>query len=252
VCDENEDEWIKPIFDTIHFRYQVRAEVRRIRSVYDVGRLARDGTRFTCFRVMRRRPLLKDPIAFFSAPWLAKRFGVAVIVLIRHPAAFASSLKRLNWQFDFSNLSSQPLLTRDLLHPWESQIRDFSRRPRDIVDQAALLWTMIYGVADVFMRKHKDWIFVRHEDLSMDPVGGFRELFEAANLAYSPRIERAVRSSTGQRNPAEAPAGVIHALQRDSRAAIVNWKQRLNSHEVARLRAGVEAVAPLFYSETSW
>src|SRR5262245_42175545 len=34
------------------------------------------------------RPLLKDPIALFSAAWIAQNYNADMIVLIRHPAAY--------------------------------------------------------------------------------------------------------------------------------------------------------------------
>jgi hypothetical protein len=52
------------------------------------------------YRLGAYRPLMKDPIAFFSAEWLARTFGMDVVVLVRHPAALAGSLKRLDWHVD--------------------------------------------------------------------------------------------------------------------------------------------------------
>jgi hypothetical protein len=71
-------------------------------------------------------PLIKDPIALFAAEWLADVFGVRVVVLIRHPAAFAASLKRLNWTHPFGDFLAQPLFMRDLLAPFEEDIRRFA------------------------------------------------------------------------------------------------------------------------------
>ena len=101
-----------------------------------------------------------------------------VVVLLRHPVAFASSLRRLYWRFDFRNWLDQPLLMRDWLGPFEAEIREQAERPADVIEQAGLLWNVICSVADQFREQHQDWIFLRHEDLSMDPMGGFQELFE--------------------------------------------------------------------------
>lgn len=43
----------------------------------------------------RSRPLVKDPFALFSAEWFADNFDAEVIVIVRHPAAVVSSIKRL-------------------------------------------------------------------------------------------------------------------------------------------------------------
>ena len=42
------------------------------------------------------RLVIKDPISALSSDWLARNFALEVVVLVRHPAAFAASLKRLN------------------------------------------------------------------------------------------------------------------------------------------------------------
>ena len=53
---------------------------------------------------------------------MAERFDLAVVAMIRNPAAFASSIKRLAWGFDFRNWLDQELLMRDLLHPFTDEI----------------------------------------------------------------------------------------------------------------------------------
>ena len=60
-------------------------------------------------------PLLKDPFAVLSLRWFAEVLHCRIVVTVRHPAAFASGLKRLGWSFDFGDLLRQPLLMRDHL-----------------------------------------------------------------------------------------------------------------------------------------
>src|SRR5439155_664004 len=81
---------------TLRFRYNLGGQLAHLRDVEDVRRLAVDGAHFLGSRLRAARPLLKDPIAAFSASWLARTFGMATVVVVRHPGAFASSLKRLH------------------------------------------------------------------------------------------------------------------------------------------------------------
>ncbi len=37
-----------------------------------------------------------------SAEWLAKTYNINVVVLIRHPAAYIYSMKRMKWGFNFA------------------------------------------------------------------------------------------------------------------------------------------------------
>src|SRR6185437_11687325 len=87
--------------------------------------------------------LVKDPIALFSSEWLAATFGMRVVVMIRHPAAFAVSIRRRNWRHRFGDFLDQPLLMRDFLGPHETELRAAGQRRPAILDEAILLWNVL-------------------------------------------------------------------------------------------------------------
>jgi hypothetical protein len=198
------------------------------------------------------RSLIKEPLAFFSAEWLVSEFEADPIILIRHPGAFASSLRLKNWQFDFNQMLAQPLLMRDHLEPFRSEIEAAARRKPDILDQAVLLWRIIYRVALTYRERHPDWMFVRHEDLSRDPVHGFEDMFRHTRLSYTEENRGKVLRSSAEGNPSEAPGNVVHWLDRDSRRVAVAWKQRLTPQEITHIREGVEDVSSRYYAESDW
>jgi hypothetical protein len=198
------------------------------------------------------RPLMKDPIAFFSAEWLAKTYDMDVIVLIRHPAAFASSLKRLDWWCPTDHLLGQPQLMDGYLKPFRQELEHLDNSPDDIIEHANLYWRMVNHVALIYQRRHPDWLFLRHEDLSAHPVEEFRKVFDRLNLRFTGRVRRAIECHTAAKNPAEAPQGVIHELMRNSRENIWNWRHRLSPEEIDRIREGTADVAGHFYSEADW
>jgi hypothetical protein len=195
---------------------------------------------------------MKDPIAIFSTEWLAKKFDMDVVMLIRHPVAFVSSIKRLNWQHNFSDFIEQPLLMQDHLHPFEAELKDHVLNKRDIIDQGILLWKLIYFMVDKFRKAHEDFIFVKHEDLSLNPLEEFRTLFTRLNVKLTEDIRRMIMEYSDACNPAEAPQGVMHQLKRNSTASINNWKTRLSDLEVKRIREGVESISSLFYKDEDW
>jgi hypothetical protein len=203
-------------------------------------------------RLRGARPLLKDPIALFSAEWLADTYGMDVVVLIRHPAAFASSLKRLGWTFPFPDLLAQPRLLQDHLAPFEDDIRRVHAAPDDVIDHAILIWRILHYTILKYRLRRPDWVFVRHEDLSLRPVDEFRALFARLGLDFRPEVRRTIEAHTSRENAREAPAGAVHELRRDSRANVWNWAQRLRPDEVARVRAGTEDLARRFYPEARW
>jgi hypothetical protein len=250
VTEENEGPYVEPLRRTLEFRYALGPQLRAIRSPRDAGRSARDLASFTVSRMRRSRPLLKDPIAVFSSEWLASRFDAQPIVLIRHPAAFASSLVRLGWTQDFGKLLDQPLLVRDHLGRFEDELRDFAAQERDVVAQAILLWRLIYSTVATFRERHPDWTFVRHEDLSLDPVSGFDALFATLGVEVDDGVRRAIARHSAEGNPTELREK--HDVRLDSAASIRSWRLRLAPEDVERIRAGVADVAPAFYSDEDW
>jgi hypothetical protein len=203
-------------------------------------------------RLAGYRPLLKDPHALFSSEWLSRTYAMDVVVLIRHPAAFVSSMKRLGWQFCFNHFLEQSQLMSALLGPWEADMRRLVSGTPSPVENIALMWRVIHGVIREFQRRHPEWIFVRHEDLSQNPVPEYRRLFERLGLRMTPALERAVAEHSSEENPREARPGVVHLLKRDSRAGVWNWRTRLTPSEVTQVRRATEDVAAHFYADADW
>jgi hypothetical protein len=197
-----------------------------------------------------QRVLLKDPFAVFSTPWFARRLNCKVVITVRHPAAFASSLKRLNWPFDFQDLLNQPLLMRDHLEADREEM--LAMKPDDVIGQAALLWKLIYRAVHATRESHPEFIIVRHEDLSRDPVPGYRELYKALDLEFTPRVEKIIRNSSSSENPKELSKKKVHGFKLDSRAIIDSWKKRMTSEEIDRVREITAEISPLYYSRAEW
>jgi hypothetical protein len=203
-------------------------------------------------RLRRARPLLKDPLAFFSTEWLARTFDMDVIVLIRHPAAFVSSIKRLGWDVQFRNFLAQPRLLAGPLAPFAADIRRLHDRPQEILEHGILIWRMIHHVLLEYRARHPGWIFLRHEDLSLRPVEEFRSLFGRLGLEFTPAVHRTVEAHSSAENPSDAPAGTVHQLRRDSRANVWHWTHRLRPEEAARVLRGTEDIARALYPEPQW
>ncbi len=250
ISKENESTYYKPIKDTLCFSYNLIDEIKAIGDLKDVARLVRNYTHFLLCRISNVRPLIKDPIGVFSAEWLASTFNMDVVVLIRHPAAFASSLKNLNWTHPFSHFLEQSLLMKDHLYPFEKEIREYAKRKHDIIDQATLLWRLMYHIVLKYKRSHKDWIFVRHEDLSTDPLSGFRNIFERLSLEFSEPVKDIIKKHSNSANPAD-PSDQA-SIRRNSKLNIYNWKNRLTRSEIKRIRDNVRDISDFFYSDEDW
>ena len=250
IMNDNENEYLPALQKTMALRYGFLEELKSIQSGRDILRMGRDLSIFLRGRILNQPALLKDPFAIFSLPWFIERLDCRAVVTIRHPAGFASSLKRLNWLFDFRDLLEQPLLMRDHLEPFRADMERISSG--DVIGQAALLWRMIYRVVHATIERSPSVIVLRHEDLSRDPLTGFSRAFESLRLSYTPRVQEMIRTSSSSENPVELSRQKVHAVKLDSRANLDNWKKRLNADEIARIRDLTQDVAQLYYADVKW
>jgi hypothetical protein len=250
ICEDNEDEYLPAFQELLEFDYHLWDEIRSLRSRKDFLRMGRDFLIFYNGLMRGQRALLKDPFAVFSTPWFAKRLNCKVVITVRHPAAFASSLKRLNWPFDFQDLLNQPLLMRDQLEPFRDEMQ--SIQPEDVIGQAALLWKLIYRSVHTTRELIPDFKIVRHEDLSLDPIPGYRALYTSLGLEFTPRVEKIILNSSSSENPAELSRKKVHAVKLDSRVNLDNWKKRLTVEEIERVRRMTEEISSLYYSDAEW
>ena len=250
VTRENEEEYVPLVEGVLAFRYPA-ASMFRVRSARQAFQLADEVPWALWNRLRGARPLVKDPIALMSAEWLAERFGMEVVVTIRHPAAFAGSILRLDWpRFDFGTWADQPAFLRDMAGPYADAVRSFAPERQDLVDEAILLWNVIHHVIRRYRERRPGWAFVRHEDLAEEPVKGFHGLYQRLDLEWDRIAERIILgSSTGS---PEVPAALHRTVRRDSRAARWTWRHRLTPQEIDRVREGTAEVAAAFYGDEDW
>jgi len=243
VTEENQDRYVQGIEDVLQFKVGYR-------SARFGGLLQRNLLyRWTHRMFSLPRPLLKDPLAAFAAEWLADRFNMQVVVLVRHPAAVVSSLMRVNWRFDFDLFLKQKRLMEDWLSPFEEQIR---AKPTDFIEEASLLWLCVYHVLDRHMQMYPEWILKRHEDLCQATIEEFADLYQRVGIPFTRHAASMIGAYSASRNPVDAPAGVEHHLKRDSRSLIKRWKRTLSVAEVDRIRKIVAGLASRFYGEKDW
>jgi hypothetical protein len=199
-----------------------------------------------------RTAMVKDPLALFSTHWLATELGFRPVILVRHPAAFVSSLVRVGWQVRFGSWLRQPLLMDSLLAPWAERIERADAGDRDLVRDGALFWAVCNDVVRRWRDEHSDWLVVRHEDLAADPERAFADLYEALGLSWTPAVAAAVKATSSADNPAEVTSRQQHELARDSRGLADLWRSRLSDSEVRVIRALTAEVGQVFYGDGMW
>jgi len=197
-----------------------------------------------------KRVLIKDPIAVFSAEWLAAAFGMDVVVLVRHPLAFVSSLKINNMWPPFTDLLQQPFLMRDYLEPFRVEMEKVAGQKQDIVGQAALLWVIINTVVKQYRDRHPDWVFLRYEDLAASPLAQFSALFERVGLEFNETLRESVLLHSRLKKNASRESNP--KVTRESSKHLEVWKERLSEDEIKRVRCQVALLAQEFYPEEDW
>lgn len=199
-----------------------------------------------------KRPLIKDPIALFSLPWLSKYFNMEIVILIRHPAAFASSIKHLKWSHNFNHFLMQPKLMSDYLQPFKEEIEDFCTYEHSYVEQAVLLWKIIYSTVYSYQNHYPNWTYLRHEDISDNPVEEFKSLFKKLDLDFTKKIESKIIKYTEQKSYSDPIYFNSSCLLRNSKVNKQYWKSRLTLEEINFVKAQVEEISSKFYSEHEW
>jgi hypothetical protein len=238
INKNNSKKYKKHIRHSLNFRYNHIYKIIKIFNIYKIKRLVEEYVNYFKFKFGANRVLIKDPIALFSAEHLNKDFDMDVVVLIRHPLAFVASLKVKNWKFDFSEFLKQEYLMKDKLEPFRKDIEKYSKNEHDIVDQGILLWNIFHTVIADYQRKY-NWIFVKHEDLSRNPIKEFEKIYKRLNIEYTNEIRERIKRHT------RAKRSTNH--KRDSKKNIHLWKKRLNSEEIERIRSKTKKIASLYY-----
>ena len=232
VTDENASRFQPALDRTLRFAYSPLAELRTARRPRHFARVVVDGGHFLKYRLLRCRPLLKDPLALFTTEWLASEYSMDVVLLVRHPAAFAASVRRQGYTHPFSDFLRQPQLMRDHLAPFEQEIRAIEARSPDVIDEAALLWRLTTFMTLKLQSLHPDWLFYRYEDLAQDPTEHFKRIFGKLHLKFTREIHDRIDRAT---NP-----------------NISGWKEDLSPEEIGALRSMVGELSDPLYADADW
>jgi hypothetical protein len=141
---------------------------------------------------------------------------------------------------------------RDLIGPFEIQIREFADSEHDLIEQAILMWNVTHHVIRGYQERHPEWAFIRHEDLSEEPLKGFRELFDRLDLTWDRFAEDWIVRASTDASRKEVPTYLHRTVVRDSRAARWTWATRLTDEEQRRVREGTAEIAEGLYGDEDW
>ena len=106
----------------------------------------------------------------------------------------------------------------------------------------------MYGTVRENARELPQITLVRHEDLSHEPLEGFRHLYGSLGLTFGERSRNAIERTTSASNPPETDLSVPGSVLVNSEANLDSWKTRLTPQEMELVRAETEELAAELYS----
>ena len=250
ITDDNEDLYLSFYRDVLAFRAHPIYDIKRMRlgSPRDPVRVPKRWASLLLGRLQRRRVLIRDPFAVFSIPWFARRLGCEIVVIVRHPVAVVGSLKRLGYTFDFTNLLQQPLLMDQRLGLFRRDMEGALCSPEDVVGQGSLLWRLVYDRVANDESITRSVHVVYHEELSLNPVREYSQLYERLGLSFNQKARRIIERATSERNPKEGSKTNPFSVRLDSRENLSNWRHRLDPDEADRVLELTRDVAARYYS----
>jgi len=170
----------------------------------------------------RRRVFVKTVYMGLALEWLASVFDVDVLVLFRHPGNVLASWLSLDLADRYVRLDQDPKI-RGMV--------DRGELPAPGADAfERLVWQV--GVLDLALERslarQPTWVSRTHEQLCIQPVVQFRQLYDELGLEWTSRAEEYLVSND---RPGEGyPTQRVSADQADL------WKQRLTPAQIATMQ----------------
>lgn len=125
--------------------------------------------------------------------WLLTKYKPRVIFLVRHPISVASSFKRLGWTSSHLSDVRQSLEQEDdtPMH-WNT----VARGSNDFWEDNILMQGGCLYYAWNKLRHYPDKKIVMYEELCLDPINIFRDLFQFAGISWDTHIEQLIIEKT--------------------------------------------------------
>lgn len=228
-----------------------RQRLRQIRSMRDVGRIGRLFVRELPLQFSSRPVIFKAPLLALSARTMQQADGLRVILGLRHPCAWIESVVRRDGGFDFSDLARQPAVM-EALPDFADRISAGARARFDPLHEALLLWQVLHAFHARYVVGHARTLVMRQEEIVTDPRLGTERLFAFVEAPVPPRIDRFLQRSFDS-SQVDFESGRGSYVNRDARAVLTKWRERMDPADRALIRDQAEELAARFgYGPADW
>lgn len=198
-----------------------------------------------------RRTLIKDPIACLLSEYLVVNHAMTAVVVMRHPAGFASSLSQLGWDTaeQLRNLLKQCKLMEDWLFPYEPLMALHSKASslESHTTLFAALWIVLWG----FAQRNNRFLIVNYEELCESPQREFEKLHTKLNLPLL-QEDRKRHYKLTQSPTIKTPNSPFDVV-RNTKAVRRSWSRTLRPDEIDTVRSVWETFElPFFQNDSDW
>lgn len=199
-----------------------------------------------------KRVLIKDPTACLLTNYLSTQFQMCALVLFRHPAGFASSIKELGWpsgKFLGYLLNSEALI-QEYLGANEALLRRFVNR--DDLEASVVLYGALNKVLWKQIQENENIKYAIFEELCLDPISRFKELFQILSLPYTDSTLNRHMDLCFIASPQKMKYSP-HSIRRNSQSMAEGWKSKVDALELRNIRMIWEQFEiPLYLAENDW
>ena len=182
-------------------------------------------------KLWKQIPLIKDPPSLLMAEWIARNYNAEMLLIVRHPAAFVNSARKASWYFGMETFLKQELLMNDYLSSFKEELEEDTKKTPEgsfSISNSLLFWRIMHHVIHEYALKHPDWLFLKHEELSREPLELFHVLFDKLGLHFSKKVQRYNEENSMHKGNKQS------RLKRDSKSLIKQWEQNLSAKELAQ------------------
>ena len=158
--------------------------------------------------------VLKDPFLSMSTQTLTKDLGVKVLFLCRHPGSVWASIKQMNWKMDLDNFFGDGF-------PINKQ--------KDDLATFCEVWNTI-NLHNTTI-EDANYLFMTHEELCIDPLGAFKQVFDHFNLPLSEKANALIEDMTSG-GQADKQSNKLHQFKRNSAEMVNLWQKKLSKEEI--------------------
>jgi hypothetical protein len=193
------------------------------------------------------RVLIKEVAAFASVEWVAQRWNPRVVVIWRHPGAYAASVRDL--RNPGGELRRFELL-RDRLASCGRLADEVLRRLNKIngpFEASVAAWAMRSRIVMEAMQRHHEWHSIRFEHFALNPVLAFQELYATLGLRFTPDVLLHIERTSNKHVTGTFSTSRISSERIDA------WRNDLTEDEIATVRRIIEPFdLAMFGAECDW